>query len=196
MLADPMADASDIPDALHLQVFPAASGTANLYEDDGYGTPSVDERQETTVRWDDTEAVLSVSPPKGTGVRTQRSLVLELVGVASVSRVELRAGGDQRTVTDVTTTPASVRVDLGRLDLTEGVEVRLLDVRLRDDDVPASAFALLDRAEIGYVLKERALAAVTTLTGPALLAALHALDLPGNLYGALLELVSARRPAL
>ena len=113
--------------------------------------------------------------------------------MASVGQVELRVGADRRDVEDATATADAVRVDLGRLDLTHGVEIRLLDVKLRDDDVPAAAFALLDRAEIGYVLKEQALAAVTTLTGPALIAALHALDLPGNLYGALLELVSARR---
>ena len=190
-----MADPNDTPDALRLQVFPSASGRAQLYEDNGQGLPSVAQRHETTVdlRWDDAEAVLSIAPPRGPGVRTERSLSLELVGVASVGQVELRVGADRRDVEDATATADAVRVDLGRLDLTHGVEIRLLDVKLRDDDVPAAAFALLDRAEIGYVLKEQALAAVTTLTGPALIAALHALDLPGNLYGALLELVSARR---
>jgi hypothetical protein len=85
-----------------------------------------------------------------------------------------------------------VRVDLGRLDLTDGAQVTLRGVRVRDDDIPAAAFALIDRAEIAYTTKERALHAVTTLTGPALVAALHGIDLPGNLFGALLELVSAR----
>ena len=194
-LADPMADVSVTPDALLLQVFPSASGRTELYEDDGKGTPSVAQRHQTTIEleWDGDDAVLSIGPPTGPAVRTERSITLELVGVASVGQVLLRAEGRAPDVTGRTSTPAAVRVDLGRLDLTHGVVVTLRGIRLRDDDVPAAAFALVDRAEIAYTAKERALAAVTTLTGPALVAELHALDLPGNLYGALLELVSARR---
>ncbi|HKG50112.1 MAG TPA: TIM-barrel domain-containing protein [Actinomycetales bacterium] len=195
LLADPMTDPSDNPDSLLLQVFPSASGRADLYEDDGKGTPTVQQRHRITfdVRWHGDDAVLSIPPPKGPGVRTERSLTLALVGVASVRQVRVSGGVRQRDVTHRTTTPAAVRVQLGRLELAGGVEVTLRGVRLSGEDVPATAFALLDRAEIAYTTKERALDAVTTLTGPALIAALHAIDLPGNLFGALLELVSARR---
>jgi hypothetical protein len=194
-LADPMSDVSVIPDALLLQVFPSAAGNTELYEDDGRGAPSVAQRHQTTIEleWDGDDAVLSIGPPTGPGVRTERSITLELVGVTSVGQVLLRAGGRVSDITGMTATPVAVRVELGRLDLTHGVAVTLRGIRVRDDDVPAAAFALVDRAEIAYTAKERALAAVTTLTGPALVAELHALDLPGNLYGALLELVSARR---
>jgi hypothetical protein len=192
-----------------LRVVPGAPGAAVLHEDDGTGSPSPAQRQETRLALDGTERpdgaadlVLTVAPPTGPGVRTRRTLALDLLGVASVDAAVLRAGGEERRLDVVAarpepgagTQPAGTLVELGPLDLTHGVEILLTGVRRRAEDLVESAFALLDRAEISVVAKERALAAVTAHRGPALLAALHALDLPGNLYGALLELATAGEP--
>ena len=204
------ADGTDAsPEALVLRVFAGAPGRSVLHEDDGAGTPSVAQRQETvfTLDWTDEadgagNAVLTVAPPTGPRVRTRRALAVELVGVRSVDTAVLRAGGEER-VLDVAggapepgSRPApALRIDLGPLDLTGGAELVLTGVRLRHEDLAAAAFALLDRAEIAVETKERALATVTAHRGPALAAALHALDLPGNVFGALLELLTAGAPA-
>jgi hypothetical protein len=146
--------------------------------------------------------VLTIAPATGPGVRTRRTLSIDLVGARSVETAVLRAGGEDRLLDVATGAPEpgrgpapALRIDLGALDLTDGVELTLTGVRLRHEDVAGSAFALLDRAEIAVETKERTLATVTAHRGPALAAALHALDLPGNLYGALLELVTAGEPA-
>lgn len=204
LLPDPMDDVVHSPDALTLRVFPAASGTCVLYEDDGRGSPIVADRQETAVSlsWTDrgdgaADVALTVAPPTGPGVRTVRSLTLELVGAASVERAVLR-GAAEREIAAVppsagASTPlvAGLRFDLGLLDLAQGAEVAVTGVRLRPGDVVETAFALLDMAEIAFDTKEQAFRAVSTLSGTALVGALHALHLPGNLYGALVELVSA-----
>jgi alpha-glucosidase (family GH31 glycosyl hydrolase) len=200
LTADPLADLATAPEALVLRTFPGASGAATVYEDDGTGMPSPADRHETDIRltWQDradgaADALLSVAPPTGPGVRTKRTLTIDLVGAVGVDRVVLRAGGVERTVSAARMPEKAVglRLELGHLDLTGGVELAISGVRLRGDDVVGSAFALVDRAEVAFEAKERAFAAFRQHTGTVLTAELHALDLPGNLYGALLEVISA-----
>jgi hypothetical protein len=200
LTANPLADLATTPEALVLRTFPGASGAATVYEDDGTGMPSPADRHETDIRltWHDradgaADAVLSVAPPTGPGVRTKRTLTIDLVGAVGVDRVLQRAGGVERTVSAARMPEKAVglRLELGPLDLIGGVELAISGVRLRGDDVVGSAFALVDRAEVAFEAKERAFAAFRQHTGTVLTAELHALDLPGNLYGALLEVISA-----
>ncbi|NTW39551.1 MAG: glycoside hydrolase [Cellulomonadaceae bacterium] len=233
LLPEPGADVRSNPEALVLRIFPGASGEATLHEDDGHGSPTVAERQETTLTWSWTDrgdgladAVLVIGAPTGPGALERRTLTLDLVGVTSVDVVDappasaehdesgddgesdehdesdesdddrvdaVRVGGEGPHAWAFPATPlhAGLTVELGSLDLSEGVEVRLVGVHLADVDVAGEVFAILDRAQIEYAAKERAFTAVTSLTGTARAAALHALDLPGNLYGAVLEVLAA-----
>ena len=201
LAADPIADASASPDALVLRVFPGADGGCVLLEDAGGGDPGVEDRQETaiTLTWRqgdrtdlEDEVVLTVAPPTGPGVLTSRTLTVELVGVDSIRRGLIRAGEREVAVRVV---PAEgdgpSAVELGTVDLSAGLEVRFDGVRVRRDDIVAEAFVLLDDAEIAYDVKTRAMELVGSMSGTALVSALHVLDLPGNLYGALLEIASA-----
>ncbi|HEY8719546.1 TIM-barrel domain-containing protein [Pengzhenrongella sp.] len=205
LAADPLADVAANPEALVLLVIPGADGGCTLLEDDGRGGATVADRQQTaiTFTWSprstgsggaDTEAdaVLTLAPPTGPGVATVRTLTLELVGVDSVRRVVVVTGERaQAAHLDPDDGTGRREVELGTLDLSAGVQVRLEGVRLVPPDVGAAAFALLDEAEIGYDLKAQVMEMVGALSGRALLSALHTLELPGNLYGALLEIVSA-----
>ncbi|WP_407341626.1 TIM-barrel domain-containing protein [Pengzhenrongella phosphoraccumulans] len=205
LAADPLADAGANPAALVLRVFPGADGGCVLLEDDGRGDPDVADRQETAIsltwhggdtgRPDGAEAasvVLRIEPPTGPGVRTVRILTIELVGVDRVAGAAARTG--EREV-DAVVVPADAtgptRVELGSVDLARGLEVRLDGVRTRAADLAAAVFALLDDAEIAYDDKERVMALTLSSGGTELLGALHPLGLAGNLYGALVELISA-----
>jgi len=197
LLRDPLGNVRNNPEALTLRIFPGASGTCVVHEDDGGDSPAVADRQETAISltWTDgtdgtAAVVISVAPPTGPGAATQRSLTLELVGVASCDHAVLRVNTPDAAGASTPLVPAA-RLELGVLDLTGGAEVTLTGVRLGARDLVGTAFSVLDRAEIAFATKEHAFDAVCSLSGTALTAALHALDLPGNLYGALLEIVSA-----
>ncbi|RYV52967.1 glycoside hydrolase family 31 protein [Pengzhenrongella frigida] len=212
LAADPTADAGANPEALVLRVFPRADGGCVLLEDDGRGDPAVADRQETaiTATWHDDavdglRAVLRIAPPTGPGVATRRTLTVELVGVSGVRNARVVAGPTEADVHVVAAGPVgtvavgtvgsvgtiSTVVEVGTVDLTAGLELVVEGVRLAGPDVVAHVFALLDDAEIAYDDKARAMAAMDAATPTARLSALHALDLPGNLFGALLELISA-----
>ena len=223
LAADPMADTGTRPEALVLRILPGADGRTVLVEDDGQGDPRPEDRQLTTftLRWTQhgpdadgvvrADAVLAIEPPVGPGAGIARTLTLDVVGVDQVRRVGV--GGRTLAVADVglvtdaahSTIPEArrgdgpaagqgvLRVRLGTLDLADGVEVHLEGLRHRGPDVHGDVFRLLDEAEIAFDTKSRVMELVERMSGPALVASLHGLDLPGNLYGAILEVVAAAR---
>jgi alpha-glucosidase (family GH31 glycosyl hydrolase) len=202
LAADPEADAAVNPEALVLRLFPGADGGCLLIEDDGRGDPGLEDRQQTAIEvsWrpgagSTSEVVLTVAPPTGAGVLTTRTLTLELQGVAAVDRLDI-SGVERPIVPQGAHAPddGPLVIELGRVDLTAGVEVRLTGVRELDAGVAAAIFALLDEAEIAYDTKAQVMELVGRAAGMALVAALEVLDLPGNLLGALVEIVAARSP--
>ena len=202
--ADPFAAVGTNPQELVLRVFPG-SGRAELIEDDGSGAPGLGERQVTAVVVVQGEAVdgrydltLRIAPPSGPGVLTNRTLSIDLVGVAGAEHIGLRVGeqegafevvNEPRDEVSTTLAPA-MRIELGAVELGEGLELRLTGVRSREMDLVASAFTLLDRAEIAYHAKESAWQAVKESGGLALVQQLNAIDLPGVLRDALVELAA------
>ncbi|MDD9206060.1 glycoside hydrolase family 31 protein, partial [Georgenia sp. 10Sc9-8] len=208
LAGDPMADPGLPPDHLVLVVVPGADGGCTILEDDGTARPA--ERHETRVEaaWQDgSRLLLTVRPPTGAGVRTRREITVRVVEVVDASAVHAHAGGrpvDVRVRSGATPAgegpepteqlvggPRSLTVDVGEVDLSEGLEVRLDGVRAAEPDVSGDVFALLDQAEVAYDLKARVQELVDRTEGRALLGALHAMDLPGHLYGALVEIVAA-----
>lgn len=200
MNPDPMAELTTNPRTLELRIFPGAAGGCVLIEDDGSAGPGPDDRQLTRIdlAWDPrrdggADAVLTIHPPTGPGVLTDRTWTLRLAGVAGVRQTTCRIGG---TVAPATCQPrldhGSVVVELGRLDLADGAEVTLDGVQLQREAIRDRIFHLLHEAEIAYELKDRALDIVEGQDGHARIASLHGLELPGNLFGALLEILTAR----
>lgn len=187
LAADPMADVSEAPDELLVKVFLGADGDYTLVEDDGSASVALEDRLESTfaVRWRPTADGLADATISVTSA-VDRSVRLELVGAGSVDGCTVH-GDEAVLLGDGGETP---HVDLGRLEAGASVEVRLVGVRLDADDVRARVFQVLDQAQIDYDLKGQVMAAVERQDGTALLASLHAMALPGNLYGVLTELLS------
>ena len=71
------------------------------------------------------------------------------------------------------------------------LELRLEGVEPVEPDRRAELFALLDEAEIEFEVKDAAWSAAQRLDGLALVATLHALDLPEQLLGAMIEVLAA-----
>ncbi|WP_246180273.1 glycoside hydrolase family 31 protein [Kocuria coralli] len=197
LASESSADAGEVPGSLLLKVFPGADGACTLVEDDGSDAP---ERQETvfSLRWAQGEseaapasAVLTVAPPAGPGVLTRRALALDIMGAEEIAQASSTGAEGDESHPVITAGETSVRVDLGDLDLSAGLELRLDGVRLRTGDQHERIFRILDQAEIEYDLKSRVMDLVTGLDELALLSALHTLDLPGNLQGVLVEVVTA-----
>lgn len=199
VLADDLtADTDAPPGSVLVRVFPGADGTARLLEDEGQARPGLADRHETVLhqRWTHHDAigtrsgVVAVDVPTGPGVLLRRRVRLELVGVAHVTAASLRtAAGDVDVVVEVGDT--GVTVDLGAVDLSDGLTLTLDGVRQAPHDLEAAFFTVVDDALVAYDLKRAVMDAQASLDGAALIAALHRLDLPGNLFGALVELVAA-----
>lgn len=186
LAGDPGADVGALPEALEVRVFPG-SGRAVLVEDDGAADVGPDERQLTTVRTERAgdRLTVTVEPVAGRRLLTRRRLTLDLVGVAS---------GHLEGPGSVTPGGRGLLVDLGEVETAGGLEVVLTGVTDRREDPASAAFAILDRAEIDYHLKDRVMSRIDRLTvrGPgAVLGDLTGVDLPGNLRAALVEVLTA-----
>ena len=180
---DPAADVARAPRELTLRAFPGVGG-CELVEDDGGPDPVP---HTVRVGWELTSGRGRMTV---TGLVDTRHLVLELVDVADAhvtcDGVELPGA-----VTGDELLGDAFYVDLG--DLGPGdIVVELSDVVRTPEATQADCFALLDAAEVPMQAKEDAWAAMQHLDGPALVAALDALDLPGALGSALLEVVARR----
>jgi hypothetical protein len=198
LAADPTAPAARIPDALEVVLVPGADGSGALFEDAGGAETTMEDRQETAFSWwwqptaRGTQAGrLRIEPPRGPGVRTTRTLTVTVLGAAAIGGASGAAGG---VVLDPEVVPPAAgvevapgaRVQLGTVDLAAGLDLELDGVR-RASPAPRDVVVdLLDPMQIALETKDEVLRRVTA-GGPGLVGSLHALDLPGNLFGALLE---------
>lgn len=213
LVGDLMADVSLDPESLVLRVFAGSAGSVLVIEDDGSATVTAAGRRETAIalEWhprpdgsDVVDAHLVIQPPTGVGALPRRVLTVQVMGVASIEAVTVEGHDGQVPVAHEVSAPGApdqrwaqtplwtgLSVDLGSVDLAAGVTVHLWGTRMARLDLRADVFDLLDAAQIEFAVKEAAMAAARDLSGVALLAAWHRLDLPGNLYGALTELAAA-----
>lgn len=214
LAADEMADPGEAPDSLVARIYPGADGECELFEDDGRADPSVADRWEMIVshRWavGETAEDDGVGRGDGTGeispheawdcaVRfaatagraglQRRQLRIEIVGMQHARGASVRGPDGVRVAVEPADRPGVVVVDLGQIDLTEDLEVEVTGLRAVDDSTGSTFFPIIDEARIEHQLKSRLMDLAATLSGTALVAALHALDLPGNLFGALVEQV-------
>jgi len=193
-LADALDPVVDAPARLTLRVFPG-DGVSHLIEDHGEGAPAADDRNVTrfvqalTVR-DDGRADLRlvIEPTTGPDPLGEREIVLEVVGASAVEGFEGAAVVEDELLSQ------ALRIELGRVDMTTGVDVVLVGLSPVRPDVVGEAFAILDAAEIEYTVKQAAWTATQRLAGLALARGLAALPLSPVLRDALLERAAATAP--
>lgn len=158
----------DNPAALDVRVFAGADGTFELYEDDDAGTPRA---LRTRFTWSDADGVLTIAPAAGD---------LGIVPPTRHYTVRVSGWGDP------------VEVEVGAVETATGTTVRV--PRPQDgggNDVLRHVFAALQRAEVRYLPKERAWAALRTADPAARPGILEGLGLEPELRAVLMEILLA-----
>jgi len=185
-------DATRNPERLEVVVAPGADGAFTLVEDDGTGASPADiPAARTPVTWRQEEGALTIGPaddPHGVLPR-ERTWTVTVLGVpedtpiAVDGRARERVGGGRATVTIAgVPTDRAVRVEVSADDLTP-----------RTQDLAGRLFDVLNTAQYGHSPKAAAWKTLTSGLAPeAMLAELHAQEVPRALVGALAELLTAR----
>ncbi len=182
--ADALTFGVENPAHLEVRVYAGGDGSFTLSED------ADDERwAETTFAFTDGEFVISAVRGEVAVVPAGRSFDLVLCGFTRVDAVTV---GDRELELRAGPVPGSVLVELGGLEPTDELRAVVTgDLRVRtNDDVPERIFTLLDRAQIEYALKTTVWALIDNPLD-RVVAELSTLELPGNLYRALIELLTA-----
>jgi hypothetical protein len=166
LTADDDLDAGRNPERLELLVAPGADGAFTLIEDDG-----ADATARTEITWSQQAGALTIGAaddPHGV-LPAERAWTVRFLGVDRAAETVAGAPTDRPVVV---TAGALVPETIGRSDVLFGV---------------------LDAAQYGHEAKAQAWRTLTSELPPeAMLAELHAQDLPRELIGALSELLSAR----
>jgi alpha-glucosidase (family GH31 glycosyl hydrolase) len=181
---DALAFGTANPDALQLRVYAGGDASFILSED------------RDDERWAETEFAyqegrFSIAPVRGelASVPSSRTYELVLCGFADV--VSVTVDGRELDLAPGPV-PGSVAVSLGTVAAAEGLTVHLAGELQPggNRDVRDRIFAVLDDAQIEYAVKEGVRAATARPLETAI-AELTAMELPGNLYPALVELLTS-----
>jgi alpha-glucosidase (family GH31 glycosyl hydrolase) len=199
----PMADLSEYtssvgnPEHMEVRVFAGASGQFHLWEDEG------DTAEDRDDQWSDTEMILNMGetanfkilPAQGNTkvVPERRSWKLSFVGFVD-TKVQVLADGAEIVADkayDEATNTLTVTVQDQAVDKT--VEVIFADAKIAMNSIEAGVFALLDRAQILFSLKEQIYRVVKEAATPmSALSSLATMNLEHTLYGALCEVLTAK----
>lgn len=192
--------AASNPTSLRIKVFAGADGDFTLYEDDNATQAYLNGVCVTTpmtYREADGRAVFTVHPAQGERslIPSKRSFTVELTGFADAAgAVEVKVG---ETAASAQSSYDSFRriltVTVEDVPVETGLEISLgLEHRKMDNDTTERCFRFLDQAEISFDLKDeiyRRIAKESRI--PVLLGQLNAMELDHDLYGALLEILTA-----
>lgn len=188
------------PASLRIKVFAGSKGSFELYEDDNETcryeagvsviTPMEYEEQKA--------AVFRIHPARGdlSLIQKKRSYRIEMTGFADAKgEVQVTADGEKLEVeTSYDEKKQAVLISIPETEVTKEIQV-LLDSRMRktDNRVTEQCFEFLNQAEISFCLKDELYQLLKSQKNiPVLMAELNAMDLEQDLYGAVMELVTAR----
>jgi hypothetical protein len=188
-------DATRNPERLEVLVAPGADGAFTLIEDDGTGTTPDDiPTARTTIAWSQSAGELTIAvadDPHGV-LPSARAWTVTFLGVGEDATLRVESGAGTAGEAVVAGGRASVTVR----DVPAGEAVRIVaevgEAPLTHDR-PGTLFATLNAAQFGHDAKAAAWRTLESGLPPAaMLAELHAQELPRPLIGALSELLTAR----
>lgn len=193
-------NAEENPQILHLYVYAGADGSFTLYEDDNTTNGYQDGHWvKTRYSWQEDAGCLQIHRTEGeqTLAPVTRKYIITFCGIGSAKvncssdSCEGKAG--DRIVREGTDEKGRLEVVLENVSAKETIMLSLQERTAADNEVVDRCFRILDRAEMEMMVKENAFHVVESQTDAArLVGALLAMELDQDLYGALVEVITAR----
>ena len=185
----------DNPSSLEVRVFPSANGEFVLWEDQGDTCTDIEENwvgtkftlssgSDTTFVIEAAEGNLSVIPQKRSWKLVFYATEYDdLVVTVDGKEVPYKSWSDGST--------QSLVVELEELDVTKTVQILIKGYSLAEEKIDEKCFEILERAQIGYILKAMSIYEVEC-HGKQAIAGLMALELDESVLGAMTEILNAR----
>ncbi|MDO4297898.1 MAG: glycoside hydrolase family 31 protein [Lachnospiraceae bacterium] len=188
------------PDSFRIQVFAGSNGSFTLYEDDNEtcdyekgicvltDLEYVEDAAENKFVIHPSQGALNLIPEK-------RSYVIELVGYRKTQQIQVLV--DDRHVeagTEYCESRQAWILTIPETAVTKKIQVCLAAPEpVRENKAEERCFDFLNQAEIGFVLKDQIYGLIRKRSSiPVLIGELNAMRLDADLYGALLEILTAR----
>ena len=188
LASDPFAPVGKTPKKLDLVVVPVSDGQVEVIEEDGSVHP---EPAVTTFQaaWEDGNLHLTVTPSPVAGSSVERKISIVLIGHKGASRVSIDG---QEVNTKWRLSRFGARASLGKVDYSSSATI-VVEGLIKDSALEERAvWDMLDSAEISFQAKEDAWQAYLSADDPRLAIPVWlGLEMPENLKGALVELVTA-----
>ena len=193
--------ASHNPNTLRIKVFAGADGSFELYEDDNE-TCLYEEGHcvITEMRYNENEeAVFMMLPSKGeiSLIPQKRSYQVEMTGYQKAAVKSARVFVDGAVVSadmSYDENKQAVLVAIADVGVNQTVKICMdLKCRSKQNRVKEQCFAFLNQAEIEFMLKDELYSLIQKEKDMTVLAAeLNAMNLSRDLYGSLLEIITAK----
>lgn len=191
---------ADNPKSLLIKVFAGDSGSFTLYEDDnetcGY---EQDVHVLTEMEYEEgDQCIFTIHPAKGTLslIPAKRSFCVELTGYRKTEQVRVLADGEEiDAAVDYCDKKQAVIVSVPETDVTSRISI-CLDRACAgiSNQTQKRCFAFLNQAEISFTLKDVIYERIRNVESvPVLIAELASMNLNRDLYGALVEILTAKQ---
>ena len=198
---DYMESAYENPRQLHIYVYVGADGAFTLYEDDNSTNDYQRERcVRTCYRWQEEEGCFRINSADGETslIPAIRDYIITFYGIKDaqvLGKVISDGGSEAELVVEKQTSEKEnglhvLHVVMKNVLVNEDAVLYLKERVHAENNVADRCFRILDRAEIEYDLKERVFRVIEA-EGADLLGQLQAMELDGDLYNALSEVITA-----
>ena len=177
-------EAEKNPESLNIRVFPGADGSFRLYEDDN----------ETCAKEKD-QGVFTIHPAQGKTelIPAKRAYTVEFCDFAKTGTDTVKVlvnGAETEAAVKYEEKLQKICVEV-EADTAAEVQI-ILAGEVADNQTKERVFDFLNQAEIGFVLKDRLYQLITAGKNlPVLLSELQSMELDKDLYGALMEILTA-----
>lgn len=189
-----MENTGENPRQLHIYVYTGADGGFVLYEDDNTTNDYQKGRcVRTSYSWKEEEGCFSLCGAEGevSLIPEKRDYIITFYGIKDAKEIEKVTADGSREELSMEIN-GNIRVVMEDIPVKETVSLYLKGRVYTENEITDRCFRILDRAEIGFDLKEDIFGQIETRADEAqLLNSLQAMGLDNNLYSALEEIISA-----
>lgn len=188
------------PEHLHIKVFTGKSGSFTLYEDDNescaYEKGICVKTKIEYIEAEEASLVIHKAEGKLNLIPEKREYLLEIVGVQKIEEENIRVLIEEKDIkTEVTYSSdnQSIRVKIPAVSVDQCVKIIIKSNILQNtNSIVDRCFEFLNQAEIEFSIKDKIFSLIKKYNNIAeLLSEIYSLDIEQELYGALVEILTA-----